>query len=100
MIVCLDPSTSRCVLAGEGHPPVVAVLLASAKDKALESIAAPKSADPGGSWLSPCKPVVLRRPPEGAMIAVVDPQASRRVIVGEGHAPVVAVLLASAKTNV
>jgi hypothetical protein len=28
--------------------------------------------------LFPCKPTVFRGPPEGAMIAIVDPQASRR----------------------
>ena len=28
--------------------------------------------------LSPCKPAVFKGPPEGAMIAIVDPQASRR----------------------
>jgi hypothetical protein len=31
------------------------------------------------------------------MVAIVDPQASRRREVGEGRAPVVAVLLTSAK---
>jgi hypothetical protein len=34
-----------------------------------------RTPNPGG--LFPCKPAVFRGPPEGAMIAVVDPQASR-----------------------
>jgi hypothetical protein len=83
---------------GEGHAPVVAVLLASAKKKkADESIAAPKGrADPEPHGLFSCKSAGFRDPPEGTMIAIVDPQASRRRMVGEGHAPVLAVLLAPA----
>jgi hypothetical protein len=35
-------------------------------------------------------------PPKGAMIAFLDPEPAAAVLMGEGHAPVVAVLLASA----
>jgi hypothetical protein len=64
--------------------------------RADEAIAAPKNADPDPQ-LFPCKPSVLRGPPEGAMIAVWTPRQSE--VVGEGHAPVVAVLLAAAEAD-
>ena len=54
-----------------------------------------RTPDPAGCF--PCKTPVFRGPPEGAMIAVVDPRQADAVMVGEGHAPVVAVLLAAAK---
>jgi hypothetical protein len=53
----------------------------------------PKATDPGPCGFSPCKPVVFRGPPEGAMIAIVDPRQADLVMVGEGHAPVGAVLV-------
>jgi hypothetical protein len=59
----------------------------------------PKDADPGPCGFSPCKPVVFRGPREGAIIGILDPLVRRRRMVGEGHAPVVAVLLAAAKTQ-
>ena len=60
-----------------------------------ESIAAPKRAptpDPHGIFT--CKSADFRGPPDGAMIVILDPLASRRRIVGEGHAPVVGVRVA------
>jgi hypothetical protein len=45
MIAFLNPEPAAAVLVSEGHAPVVAVLLASAKE-ADESIAAPKGRGP------------------------------------------------------
>jgi hypothetical protein len=41
----------------------------------------------------------FRGPPEGAMIAFLDPEPAAAVLVGEGLCPVVAVLVASAKAD-
>ena len=68
--------------------------------QADESIAAPQRArtpDPAGCC--PCKTTVFRGPPEGAMIAVVDPRQADAVMVGEGDAPVVAVLQADERVD-
>jgi hypothetical protein len=42
-------------------------------EKADESIAAPKGHGSRTLRLFPCKPAVFRGPPEGAVIAIVDP---------------------------
>jgi RNA polymerase sigma factor (sigma-70 family) len=57
----------------------------------------PKGTDPETLWFFSCKRAVFSGPPEGAMIAIVDPRQADAVVVDEGHAPVVAVLLASSK---
>jgi hypothetical protein len=57
----------------------------------------PKGTDPGPCGLFPCKPPIFRGPREGATIALLDPEPAAAVLVGEGYAPVVAVLRASAK---
>ena len=46
-----------------------------------------RTPDPCG--LCPCKPATFGEPPEGAMIAIVNPpRQADAVVVGEGHAPV------------
>ncbi len=89
------PWLADAMMVDEGHAPVVAVLLASVK-KADESIAAPRRArtpDPAASAF-PLQTGRSQGPPEGATIAILDPLASRpAVMVGEGHTPVVPVLL-------
>jgi hypothetical protein len=60
----------------------------------------PKGTDPRTLRLFPCKPAVFRGPPEGAMIAFFDPEPAAPVLVGEGHAPVVAVLPGMSKRSV
>jgi hypothetical protein len=82
---------SPAVLVGEGHAPVVAVLLASAKPD--ESIAAPKGHGP------PDPPAFLLQigcflgTTMGAMMAIADPSGPHRSaasppwVGGEGHAP-------------
>jgi hypothetical protein len=72
----------------------VAVLLASVK-KADESIAAPKGhgpRTPAGFSLQTSR---FKGPPEGAMIATMDPRQADAVMVGEGHAPLWQYLLRS-----
>jgi hypothetical protein len=65
----------------------VAVLAPGTGRKALELISAPKERGPRTLRLFPCKPGRFKGPPEGAMIAVVDPGRADAVMVGEGHAP-------------
>ena len=100
-------SFAAAVMRGEGHAPVVAVLVASAK--ADEPIAAPKGRAP-----RPPRPVFpvnrqLSGVREGGHDGVRGPilpdpallrgERADAVMVGAGHAPVVAVLLASAKSE-
>jgi|SRR5215216_1808162 len=58
--------------------------------------AAPKGTDPSPAAF-PLQTGHFRGPPEGAMIAIMDPGKADAVMVRERHAPVVAVLLAAAK---
>jgi hypothetical protein len=53
----------------------------------------PKGTDPQTLWLFPCTRAVFRGPPEGAMIAVMDPRQADAAVVAKGHAPVVAGLV-------
>ena len=65
--------------------------------KADESIPAPKGR---GSWTPKPFPLQIDSflgTATGAIIAILDPSQADAVIVGEGDAPVVAVLLAAAK---
>jgi hypothetical protein len=64
-------------MLGEGACPDVGSTSLAVK-KAVESIAAPKGRGPPGSAAFPLQTGIFKGPPEGAMIAVVDPQASRR----------------------
>jgi hypothetical protein len=99
MMAIADPSGRRPFAAsrrrgwGEGHAPVVAVLCGQGMDvgKARRVHCGPQRArtpDPASCF--PCKTGIFRGPPEGAMIAIVDPMQPDAVMVGEGHAPVVA----------
>jgi len=83
------PCDPRCHLVGEGHAPVVAVLLAGTQSQ-TSPLRPPKGTDPGPCELFPLQNRHFQGPPEGAMIAIVDPMQPDAVMVGEGHAPVVA----------
>jgi hypothetical protein len=84
----------------EGHAPVVAVLLASAKrQKAGESIAAPKGHGPRLPAAFPLQIGTFLGNHAGATMAIVDPSGWHPQLArggGRGHAPVVAVLLLQA----
>lgn len=91
-------------LVGEGHSPVVAVLLREVK-YADDPIVAPKGADHGPKPLFPCKMTAFEGSTMGAMMPFADPsrrhalsgsatELAAAVLVREGHAPVGAVLLA------
>ncbi len=64
--------------------------------EADESIAAPKGHGPPALRLFPCKPAISSDRRKGPRSPAWT-QATRCVMVGEGHAPVVAVLVTSAK---
>ena len=64
------------MLVGESHAPVVTVLLAFAK--ADESIAAPKGHGPPDPAACPLQIANFQDPPEGAIIAFLDPLGARR----------------------
>jgi hypothetical protein len=83
----------------EGGAPVEAVLLASEEErKGRRGHCCPQRArTPELGSFFPCKRAVYRGPPEGTVIAIVDPRQADAVVVDEGHAPVVAVLLAPLK---
>ena len=70
--------------------------LARFRQKADEAIAAPKVADPCPRGTFPCKPGSSRASAKGPSSPSLTPDERRRTV-GEGHAPVVAVLLALAK---
>jgi hypothetical protein len=74
-------------MVGEGYAPVVAVLSRRQTGRQWSPLLPPKGTDPRTLWLFPCKPAVFRGPPEGAMIATMDPWQADAVVVGEGHAP-------------
>lgn len=87
-------------MEGEADAPVLAVLLASVKKKADESIPDTKGRE---SWTPKHFPLQIGSflgTATVAMMAIADPSgwhpfaASGAVVVGEGHAPVVGVLLA------
>ena len=52
-----------------------------------DPIAAPKGTDPGPCELFPCKQAIFRGPPEGAMIAVMDPRQADAVVVAKALPP-------------
>jgi hypothetical protein len=73
-MIAVDHRQADAVVWGEGHAPVVAVLLAAAKNPWTdESIAAPKGHGPPAAVHFPCIAAVSWGPPRGAMIAFVDP---------------------------
>jgi hypothetical protein len=78
---------------GEGHDPVVAVLLASVKGRRVHCC--PQRADPGPHGFFPCKSAGFGGP-QGTMIAILDPLASPRWV---GRCPVVAVLVPAVKKH-
>jgi hypothetical protein len=87
-------------MVGEGDAPVVAVLVTSRQD-AGELISAPKGVGPGTLGYFSCKAALS----VGAARLIMDPQqlglaapSKERGVVGRGHGPVVAVLLASVIT--
>jgi hypothetical protein len=64
-------------LGSKAMPPVVAVLVRAHQGRRVHRCPQrARTPDPCG--LCPCKPATFGGPPEGAMIAIVDPQASRR----------------------
>jgi hypothetical protein len=73
-------------LGGGGRAPLWQYF-SKAKKKQWSPLLPPKGTDPRTLWLFPCKPAVFRGPPEGAMIATMDPWQADAVVVGEGHAP-------------
>ena len=91
-------------MVGEGHAPVVAVLLASEGKKADEPIPAPKGSESRTpQTFSPANGPLPGEPRRGPRwrsrtpLAGTPSRLARRV--GEGHAPVVAVLLAAASPS-
>jgi hypothetical protein len=54
---------------------------------------------PGPRGPFPCKTAVFGGPPEGTMIAIVEPQATATVMVGEGRTPVEVVPVVRVKTE-
>jgi hypothetical protein len=70
--------TGAPVTGGRRLGPVVAVLGRACEKSQSSPLLPPKGMDPRTLRLFTCKPAVFRGPPAGAMIAVVDPQASRR----------------------
>jgi len=76
----------------------VAVLPVFAEEERQTSpLLPPKGTDLPDSAAFPCKSPVFGGPPEGAKMAFLDPEPAAAVLMGEGHAPVVAVLVASAR---
>src|SRR4029453_6874302 len=98
-------------MVGEGHAPVVAVLLAAAKKtKGIRPHCCPQRAwtpDPAGVF--PCKLSTLAGSTKGGHERFMDPlggaplqrgsRVSRARTRGHGHAPVVPVLLVPARTT-
>jgi hypothetical protein len=68
----VDPKPAAAVLVGEGHAPVVAVLLAYAK-RQTSPLLTPKDTDPRTLRLFPCKPAAFVGAAKGAMIRFMDP---------------------------
>jgi hypothetical protein len=92
-MVIVDPAEDVAGMVGEGHAPVVAVLLEGRGKKADESITAPKGHGSPDPAAFPLQITIFgdrgrghdrHRGPQGKPTAVM---------VGEGHAPAVAVLL-------
>jgi hypothetical protein len=104
MIAVVDPRQADAVMVGEGHTPVVAVLLASA-DEADESIPAPKGSESRTPRPFPLQTGRFLGGHDGGHDADRGPlwpapsAASPAVMMGEDDAPVVAVLLAAAKRS-
>ena len=88
-----QPALSRWAKA---MPPLWQYLARLSK-KAVESIAAPKGHGPGPCWLFPLQTGRFQGTSGRGHDRHCGPQASRPVMVCEGHAPVGPVLLASAK---
>jgi len=82
----VGPRASRRRARGRRPCPVAPVLQATAH-RQTSPLLPPKGMDPRTLRLFPCKPDVFRGPPEGAMIAFLDPQASRRRAGGRRRCP-------------
>jgi hypothetical protein len=76
-----------CSSSGRRPCPVVAILLEGKKKRRRVHCCPQRAWTPDPCGFSPCKPAVFKGPPEGAMIAVVDPRQADAVMVGEGHTP-------------
>jgi len=98
-----DPSVgtlfaaSLAVVVGEGHAPVVAVLVRAVRQTSPSRTL--KDANHGHPRTFPCITAVYGDRWEGAIIAILDPWQADAVMGGEGDAPVAAVLFASAKAR-
>jgi hypothetical protein len=86
-----DLGSRRRDVGREGHAPVAAVLLASAK--ADEAMAAPKSESHGPLGSSSLQIDDFFGIRKGSMMLIMDPSQRARAMVSESHAPVVAVLV-------
>jgi hypothetical protein len=74
------------VVVGEGHAPVVAVLFLWVRKGQTSPLLPPKGADRGPPRSFYLQISRFQGPPEGTMIAILDPWQST-LLVGEGHAP-------------
>jgi hypothetical protein len=75
-MLIMDPRWGPGAMVGEGHAPVVAVLVRAVRQ--TSSLRPPKGMDPGLCGISPANQP-FKCPPEGAMIAAMDPrQAAAR----------------------
>jgi hypothetical protein len=92
------PLMGRRCARGEGHAPVVAVLLREEKKSQTTPLLPPKGADPGPPSPFPLQNGLFRGTAgRGHDRLSWTPGKAAAVMAGEAHAAVVAVLLASAK---
>jgi len=91
MIAFSDPLRPALPSGGRGPCPRCGSTSRVCERKSQTSpLRPPKGTDPGPCELFPLQNRHFQGPPEGAMIAIVDPMQPDAVMVGEGHAPVVA----------
>jgi hypothetical protein len=89
------------MVVGDGHAPLWQCCSGRQTKKADESIPAPKGHGPPDPAACPLQIANFQGPPEGAIIAFLDPfWRAPTLISGGSHAPVVAVRLAFANRAV
>jgi hypothetical protein len=103
MIAGRGPWQADAVMEGEDHAPLVAVLALGGEKEAPRAHVRPKGVAPGTLGHFSCKTATSEGAEVGRMGAAHGPpqlpatNVSAAELVGEGRAPVVAVLLASAQ---
>jgi hypothetical protein len=98
MIAIVDPQATTTVMVGEGRTPVEVVPVVRVKGRRV-NCCPQRARTPGPRGPFPCKTAVFGGPPEGTMIAIVDPQATTTVMVGEGRTPVEVVPVVRVKAD-